>query len=72
MGIYLLSRAFTPLGSMLAGALGHFLGAPWAVTVMGASCVLLVAGIRVFAPGIWHLNLDEYKKAMKANTAPPV
>jgi MFS family permease len=62
LGIYLLNRALTPFGSLLAGVLANYLGGPWAVTVMGASCVLLVLGIRVLAPGIWHLNLEEYKK----------
>jgi MFS family permease len=63
LGIYLLNRALMPLGSLLAGALGNYLGGPMAVTIMGASCIALVLGIRIFAPDIWHLNLEEYKKA---------
>jgi MFS family permease len=65
LGIYLLNRAMTPFGSLLAGVLANYLGAPWAVTVMGSSCVLLVLGIRILAPGIWHLNLEEYKKSQR-------
>ena len=63
LGIYLLNRAMTPFGSMLAGVLANYWGGPLAVTIMGASCVVLVLGIRIFAPGIWHLDLDEYKKS---------
>jgi MFS family permease len=62
LGIYLLNRALMPFGSLLAGVLANFLGGPWAVTAMGASCVLLVLGIRIFTPGIWYLNLEEYRK----------
>jgi MFS family permease len=67
LGIYLLNRALMPLGSLLAGFLANFLGAPWAVTYMGLSCFLLVVGIRIFAPGIWHLNLDMYSQSLKEN-----
>ena len=63
LGIYLLNRAMTPFGSLLAGVLANYLGGPMAVTIMGASCVVLVLGIRIFAPGIWHLDLDKYKKS---------
>jgi MFS family permease len=66
LGIYLLNRALMPFGSLLAGALANYLGGPMAVTVMGASCLLLVLVIRVTAPGIWHLNLEEYKKQQAA------
>ena len=30
-------------------------------TAMGLSCFLLVAGIRIAAPGIWHLKPDLLK-----------
>jgi MFS family permease len=65
LGIYLLNRALMPLGSLLAGVLAEYYGGPWAVTVMGISCVLLVIGIRIFAPEIWHLDLDAYRKKSK-------
>jgi MFS family permease len=71
LGIYLLNRALMPFGSLLAGVLANYLGGPTAVTVMGASCVVLVVGIRIFAPGIWHLNLDEYRKAHPVGVASP-
>ncbi len=67
VGIYLLDRALMPFGSLLAGVLANYLGGPWAVTVMGLSCVLVVVGIRVFAPGIWHLNLELYKQSLQEN-----
>ena len=67
LGIYLLDRAMTPFGAMLAGALANYLGGPWAVTVMGLSCLLVVAGVRIFAPGIWHLNLELYKQSLQEN-----
>jgi MFS family permease len=43
MGIYMLNQGLLPLGSLLAGALAGFWGAPLAVTIMGAS-VLVLAG----------------------------
>ena len=67
LGIYLLDRALTPFGALLAGALANYLGGPWAVTVMGTSCVLVVIGIRIFAPGIWHLNQELHKKSLQEN-----
>ena len=33
------------------------MGTPWAVTVMGASCFLLVVGVALFVPDLWKLNL---------------
>lgn len=62
IGIYLLDRALTPLGSILAGTLAEFLGAPMGVMLMGLSCVLLVIGIRIFAPQIWHLDVKKYNE----------
>jgi MFS family permease len=45
LGVYLLNRGLMPIGSLIAGALAFFLGGPWAVTIMGASCLLLVIGV---------------------------
>jgi MFS transporter, DHA1 family, staphyloferrin A biosynthesis exporter len=67
LGIYMLDRALTPLGSLMAGTLAHFFGAPWAVTIMGMSCIMVVIGVRIFSPGIWHLNLEQYKKTLQEN-----
>ncbi len=57
LGIYLLNRGLMPVGSLLAGALAHWLGGPWAVTVMGLSCFLLALVISLLEPGLWRLNL---------------
>jgi hypothetical protein len=46
-----------PIGSLIAGVLASFLGGPWAVTIMGASCLLLTIGIAVFVPAIWKSKL---------------
>lgn len=43
MGIYMLDQGLMPLGSLLAGALAGFFGAPSAVLAMGASVLLLSA-----------------------------
>jgi MFS transporter, DHA1 family, staphyloferrin A biosynthesis exporter len=66
LGIYLLNRALMPLGSLLAGVLAEYLGGPWAVTAMGISCVLLVIGIRIYSPGIWHLDLEAQRQKVKS------
>lgn len=43
MGIYLENRGLLPLGSLLAGTLASFLGAPGAVTLMGGTVLALSA-----------------------------
>lgn len=57
LGIYLLSNGLMPLGSLLAGALAHYLGGQWAVSIMGTSCFLLAIGIGLFVPSLRRLNL---------------
>lgn len=57
LGIYLLDRGLMPLGSLLAGGLASLLGAPWAVTIMGTSCLLLVVGVVLSVPALWKQNL---------------
>jgi len=57
LGVYFLSQGLMPLGSLLAGALASLFGGPWAVTAMGASCLLLAVGIAIFVPDLWKLNL---------------
>jgi MFS family permease len=57
LGVYLLNRGLMPIGSLIAGALASFLGGPWAVTIMGASCLLLVIGIAFFMPDLWKSKL---------------
>jgi MFS family permease len=57
LGIYLLNRGLMPIGSLIAGALAHYLGAPWAVTIMGASCFLLAVGMSFAVPDLWKSRL---------------
>jgi MFS family permease len=58
LGVYSLSNALSPLGSLLMGGLASGLGAPWAVTIMGLACFLVVAGVAIFARGLWKLKLS--------------
>lgn len=57
LGIYMLNRGLAPLGSLLAGLFATLFGGPWAVTIMGASCLLLAAGVGIFTPKLRNLNL---------------
>jgi len=57
LGIYLLNRGLMPIGSLIAGVLAHYLGAPWAVTIMGASCFLLAVGMSFAVPDLWNSRL---------------
>ena len=57
LGVYFLNRGLMPIGSLIAGALANFLGGPWAVTIMGASCLLLTIGVAVFVPALWKSKL---------------
>jgi MFS family permease len=65
LGVYFLDHGLMPLGSLLAGALAAWLGAPWAVTLMGGSCLLLVVGVAVFIPGIWKLSFQQEQHGTK-------
>jgi MFS transporter, DHA1 family, staphyloferrin A biosynthesis exporter len=56
LGIYFLNRGLMPLGSLIAGALAAYLGGPWAVTIMGSSCLLLAVIIAFAVPAIWNLK----------------
>ncbi len=56
LGIYMLNYGLMPIGSVLAGILATFLDGPWAVTVMGTSCFLLVVGIGFCVPRLWQLS----------------
>lgn len=58
LGIYLLDKGLMPLGSLFAGILASLIGGPWAVTIMGASCFLLVLIMGIAVPGMRKLNLD--------------
>ena len=56
LGIYFLNRGLMPLGSLIAGALAAYLGGPWAVTIMGSSCLLLAVIVAFVVPEIWRLK----------------
>jgi len=45
LSVYYMSNALMPLGSLLIGAVATVLGAPWAVTIMGLGCFLVVVVI---------------------------
>jgi MFS transporter, DHA1 family, staphyloferrin A biosynthesis exporter len=53
LGIYFLDRGLMPLGSLLTGYLATVAGGPWAITIMGASCCLLVIVVAFFSPDLW-------------------
>ncbi len=57
LSIYMLNRGLMPLGSLLAGGLAAWLGGPWAVTLMGASCALLAIGVALKTPAIRELDI---------------
>lgn len=57
LGIYMLDRGLMPLGSLLAGFLAHFLGAPLAVAIMGISCFLVAVSVGKFGSSLWNLKI---------------
>ena len=57
LSIRLLSIGLNPLGSMLAGALAAWFGAPWAVTIMGTSCALLALWTAIRVPSLRRLSV---------------
>jgi MFS family permease len=52
LSVYYMSNALMPLGSLLIGAVAAALGAPWAVTIMGLCCFLVVAVIAITAKNL--------------------
>jgi MFS family permease len=56
LGVYLLDRGLMPLGSLLAGVMATHIGAPWAVTLMGSSCVILAVAVAIWMKDLWRLN----------------
>jgi MFS family permease len=65
LGIYFLDRGLMPLGSLLVGFLAALLGGPWAITIMGISCCLLVIGVAFFSPELWksRFNFDDESRS---------
>jgi len=56
LSIYMTNRAFTPLGTALAGLLAHAFGGPNAVLIMGLDTLVLVLLIGILVPGIAALG----------------
>lgn len=57
MSIYLLDRGLVPLGSILAGALAQYFGAPTAVAVMGGAVAVCTLVIALAVPSLRSLSL---------------
>ena len=57
LGFYFLNRGLMPLGSLLAGALATWFGGPWAITIMGSSCLVLAIAVAIIVPEVWRLKL---------------
>jgi hypothetical protein len=55
MGIYMLNQGLMPLGSLFAGALAEFAGAPFAVALMGASALIVSATALALMPSVRRL-----------------
>jgi MFS family permease len=64
LGVYFLDRGLMPIGSLLAGILAARLNsAPWAVTIMGASCFVLAIIMAIAVPGLLKLGAPAAKTA---------
>ncbi|MCX6020263.1 MAG: MFS transporter, partial [Chloroflexi bacterium] len=50
LSIYFLNRGLVPLGTLFAGAMATWFGAPVAVGIMGAACTLVAIGVGFAAP----------------------
>jgi MFS family permease len=55
MGIFMLNQGLMPLGSLFAGALAEFAGAPFAIALMGASALVISATALLFMPSVRRL-----------------
>lgn len=56
LSIYYLNRGIGPLGSLVAGILANYLGAPLTVTLMGSGVILFVLLIAWRAPVIYQVE----------------
>jgi len=56
MSLYYLNRGLAPIGSLIAGALADYLGAPITVTLMASVVVLLVGLLAWRAPVIYQVE----------------
>ena len=56
LGIYFLNRGIAPLGTLLAGSMAHFMGAPYTIGIMAALGVILPVWIAISVPRIRKLQ----------------
>lgn len=56
MSVYLLDRGLAPLGSLLAGTLASFMGAPAAVSVLGAATFLVAVVVAASVPQVRRMS----------------
>jgi MFS family permease len=57
MSIYLLNRAFVPLGALLAGALASKFGAPWSLKIMSSCALSIILFVVVTRPQLLTLKV---------------
>ena len=58
MSIYLLSRGLIPVATLLAGVLAAALGAPTALLIMSAGCIIVVWLVVLLTPGFAKLRVE--------------
>lgn len=58
MSIYLLSRGLIPVATLLAGSLAAALGAPTALLIMSAGCIIVVWAVVLLTPGFAKLRVE--------------
>ncbi|MDP2728731.1 MAG: MFS transporter, partial [Dehalococcoidia bacterium] len=58
MGIFLLNRSMTPLGTSLAGSLASLVGAPLTMAAMGGAVIILGLSAAVKVPGLRRAGGD--------------
>lgn len=56
MGVYFLDRGLMPLGTLLAGVMAGWIGAPHTVVILGASCAMLAIGVGFFVPALRRMR----------------
>jgi Na+/melibiose symporter-like transporter len=57
MSIYMLNQGLMPVGALLAGFLAHWLGGPWAVSIMGAGCTAVALSVAFIRPEIREIDI---------------
>ncbi len=59
MGIYIMDRALTPIGSAMAGVLAALFGGPGAVMIMGLATIALAVAIALLVPEVAAMGLRQ-------------